>query len=176
MTGYAYYAVHSGPCSKPPGAIDRVSAHDPSLHAFVALFSEAALKVAAAADERRAQGVSLGPLDGIPFAVKDLFHVAGYPTAAGSTALGGGPATATANAVRRLAAAGMIALGKVQTVEFAFGRAETGQVVIPNDIIFFSRLGGVHKPLREFRHGKSSAQIPLSRKHHVAVGRQSECT
>lgn len=110
-------------------ALDRVSAHDPSLHAFVALFSEAALQAATAADERRARGASLGPLDGLPFAVKDLFHVDGYPTAAGSKALGDGPATATANAVRRLTSAGMIALGKVQTVEFAFGSWGTNAVL-----------------------------------------------
>lgn len=110
-------------------ALDRIAAHDKSLHAFVTLFPEAALKAAAVADERRARGVALGPLDGIPFAVKDLFHIAGYATVAGSKALPDEIATITATAVRRLTDAGMIALGKVQTVEFAFGGWGTNAVM-----------------------------------------------
>ncbi len=109
-------------------ALDRATAHDGELHAFVMLFPQAALAAAAAADERRRQGEARGPLDGIPFAVKDLFDVEGYPTAAGSKALAGMPAAVTASAIARLTDAGMILLGKVQTVEFAFGSWGTNPV------------------------------------------------
>ncbi|MBZ9916832.1 MULTISPECIES: amidase [unclassified Mesorhizobium] len=109
-------------------ALDRVDVHDNSLHAFVRLFPGAALQAAGEADERRSRGVSKGPLDGIPFAAKDLLDVEGYPTLAGSKALAGELATATATAIERLVAAGMILLGKVHTVEFAFGSWGTNPV------------------------------------------------
>ncbi|RWA79120.1 MAG: amidase [Mesorhizobium sp.] len=110
-------------------ALDRAAMHEGQLHAFVEIFSGAALAAAAAADERRSRGAVLGPLDGIPFAVKDLFHMAGYATSAGSKALSGQPATITANAVRRLTQAGMIAFGKAHTVEFAFGGWGTNAIL-----------------------------------------------
>lgn len=109
-------------------ALDRAAAHDGQLHAFVEIFSGAA-SAAAASDERRRRGAALGPLDGIPFAVKDLFHMAGHPTRAGSKALSAEPAGVTATAVRRLTEAGMIPLGKVHTVEFAFGGWGTNAVL-----------------------------------------------
>jgi aspartyl-tRNA(Asn)/glutamyl-tRNA(Gln) amidotransferase subunit A len=108
-------------------ALDRVEAH-PELNAFVMTFPEAALAAAEAADQRRRQGKPRGRLDGIPFAAKDLLDVEGYPTMAGSRALAAKPAAATASVLRRLAEAGMILLGKVQTVEFAFGSWGTNPV------------------------------------------------
>ncbi|MDW6022652.1 amidase [Mesorhizobium sp. BAC0120] len=110
-------------------ALDRVAAHEQTLHAFVEIFGEAALAAAEAADERRVRGATLSPLDGIPFAVKDLMHMEGHPTSAGSKAVAGKPATTTANAVRRLSQAGMIPLGKVHTVEFAFGSWGTNPIL-----------------------------------------------
>ncbi len=109
-------------------ALDRAATHNGRLHAFVEIFADAALAAAAAADDRRSRGAVLGPLDGIPFAAKDLLDVEGYPTMAGSRALTGRPAAATATVLRRLADAGMILLGKVQTVEFAFGSWGTNPV------------------------------------------------
>jgi aspartyl-tRNA(Asn)/glutamyl-tRNA(Gln) amidotransferase subunit A len=110
-------------------ALARAAAHEQTLHAFVEIFAEAALAAAKAADERRVRNATLGPLDGIPFAVKDLFHMEGHPTSAGSKTLARKPAATTANAVRRLCAAGMIPLGKVQTVEFAFGGWGTNPIL-----------------------------------------------
>lgn len=107
--------------------LDRVEAH-PELNAFVMTFPELALAAAEAADERRRQGRARGRLDGIPFAAKDLLDVEGYRTMAGSRALAAEPATATASVLRRLAEAGMILIGKVQTVEFAFGSWGTNPV------------------------------------------------
>ncbi|MBN9075933.1 MAG: hypothetical protein BGN87_09485 [Rhizobiales bacterium 65-79] len=109
-------------------ALDRIEAHDPALNSFVMTFPEAALAAAEAADQRRRQGKPKGRLDGIPFAAKDLLDVEAYPTFAGSKALAGKPATATASVLRRLADAGMVLVGKVQTVEFAFGSWGTNPV------------------------------------------------
>jgi aspartyl-tRNA(Asn)/glutamyl-tRNA(Gln) amidotransferase subunit A len=62
-----------------------------------------------------------GPLHGLPIALKDLFHVEGRQTTAGSKSWLGRKSMHTATAVRRLVAAGMIPLGKTHMVEFAFG-------------------------------------------------------
>jgi aspartyl-tRNA(Asn)/glutamyl-tRNA(Gln) amidotransferase subunit A len=99
----------------------RIARWQPELNAFVAVFEDSARLAADAADSLRRAGVKAGPLHGIPFVAKDLFDVAGWPTGAGSHALPAKAAEATAAAVARLQAAGMILLGKTQTVEFAFG-------------------------------------------------------
>lgn len=108
--------------------LERIAAHDGALHAFVAVFGESALAAARDADRRRERGAARGPLDGVPFAVKDLFDIAGHPTAAGSKALHPKEAIRTATAIERLTAQGMIVLGKTQTVEFAFGGWGTNPV------------------------------------------------
>lgn len=109
-------------------ALERIAAHDGALHAFVGVFAEQALQAAIASDQRRRRGEARGFLDGVPYAAKDLFHVRGWPTRAGSRALGAEPQAGTANAVTRLAEAGMVLVGKVQTVEFAFGSWGTNQI------------------------------------------------
>jgi aspartyl-tRNA(Asn)/glutamyl-tRNA(Gln) amidotransferase subunit A len=97
----------------------RIAARDPALHAFVALDAEAALAAAAEADRALASGRDLGPLHGIPIAVKDLIDVAGLPTACGSRLRSGAIAEADAAVVTRLRDAGAVILGKVATYEFA---------------------------------------------------------
>jgi aspartyl-tRNA(Asn)/glutamyl-tRNA(Gln) amidotransferase subunit A len=98
----------------------RVAARDPAIHAFVALDAEAALAAAAEADRALAEGRDLGPLHGIPIAVKDLLDIAGLPTACGSRLRAdAAPAAADAAVVARLRAAGAVILGKVATYEFA---------------------------------------------------------
>ena len=108
--------------------LQRIATHDGTLHAFVEVFGASASQEARASDRRRQEGNARGPLDGVPFAVKDLFDIAGHVTACGSRALPAEPASGTATAVERLTAAGMIALGKTQTVEFAFGGWGTNPV------------------------------------------------
>lgn len=99
----------------------RLDRLDPGLHAFVAVTRERALAEARAAEVAIAAGSSRGPLHGIPYAVKDLFDVAGLPTMAGCRLLVDRVATRDCAAVRRLAAAGMVLVGKTHTVQFAFG-------------------------------------------------------
>jgi aspartyl-tRNA(Asn)/glutamyl-tRNA(Gln) amidotransferase subunit A len=99
----------------------RIDALDSRLHAFVDVYREAALATAQAADLERRAGNARGPLHGLPIALKDLLHVAGRQTTAGSKSWLGRRAAETATAVERLRAAGMVPLGKTHLVEFAFG-------------------------------------------------------
>lgn len=88
---------------------------------FTTLYPDTARKEAAAADYRRKQGQSLGPLDGIIISIKDLFDVEGEPTLAGSVIhQSSPPATKDAIAVQRLREAGAVILGKTNMTEFAF--------------------------------------------------------
>lgn len=91
------------------------------LKAFCRITSEMALADAARVDALAAAGAG-GPLAGLPVAVKDIIDVAGVPTQAGSlTRRDAKAATADAQVVARLRAAGAIIVGKTNTVEFAFG-------------------------------------------------------
>src|SRR5688500_18020470 len=100
--------------------LERIHARDGRLHAFIALTAERARAQARAADLALQAGVDLGPLHGIPFAVKDLYDVAGVATTAGTSLLAANIARADATAVRRLTSAGMVLVGKTHTVQFAF--------------------------------------------------------
>jgi aspartyl-tRNA(Asn)/glutamyl-tRNA(Gln) amidotransferase subunit A len=90
-------------------------------HVFTALMPESARGEADAADARRKAGVSLGPLDGMIVSVKDLFDIAGAPTAAGSKMRKAAPpATADAPAVARIRRAGAVLIGRTNMSEFAY--------------------------------------------------------
>jgi aspartyl-tRNA(Asn)/glutamyl-tRNA(Gln) amidotransferase subunit A len=101
--------------------LSRIAAMDHTLHAFRLVTRERALAQARAAELALRAGADLGPLHGIPYAAKDLFDVKGLPTTAGANLLHNNIATADATVIRRLAQAGMILLGKTQTVQFAYG-------------------------------------------------------
>jgi aspartyl-tRNA(Asn)/glutamyl-tRNA(Gln) amidotransferase subunit A len=92
-----------------------------SEYVFTEIFFEESLNAAKASDERRARGLPLSPFDGIPIAVKDLFDIKGSSTLAGSkTRLEVEPAEEDSEIVANVIGAGMIPLGKVNLVEFAF--------------------------------------------------------
>jgi aspartyl-tRNA(Asn)/glutamyl-tRNA(Gln) amidotransferase subunit A len=101
--------------------IRRIDALDARLHAFVDVYRDDALAAARRADRERGAGRICGPLHGLPIALKDLLHVRGRMTTAGSQMRPFGIADQTATAWERLQSAGMIALGKTHLVEFAFG-------------------------------------------------------
>ncbi|HET9025601.1 MAG TPA: amidase [Burkholderiaceae bacterium] len=101
--------------------LERIRRLDPALHAYVHVDENLALRHARAADERLASGVRLGPLDGVPIALKDLLEVEGFPTGVGSALWKQRTSRTTAVVVRHLLAAGMVPLGKTHMVEFAFG-------------------------------------------------------
>ncbi len=99
----------------------RIAATDAQVHAYVRLMPRTALDEARAAEGRARSGARLGPLDGIPIAVKDLFDTAGVVTAAGTGAYSERVPAADATAVRRLREAGAVVLGKTNTHELAMG-------------------------------------------------------
>ena len=103
-------------------AIDRIEARDPQLNCFTALFAADAARAAAAVDRTVAHGGDPGPLAGVPFAVKNLFDVAGVTTIAGSKIRRDlPPASRDATVVARLRAAGAVLVGTTNMDEFAYG-------------------------------------------------------
>jgi aspartyl-tRNA(Asn)/glutamyl-tRNA(Gln) amidotransferase subunit A len=101
--------------------LERIRRANAKLNAFVHVDEDLARRHARAADERRASGVTLGRLDGLPIALKDLLEIEGRPTGVGSALWKDRRSTSTATVVRNLLAAGLVPLGKTQMVEFAFG-------------------------------------------------------
>ena len=99
----------------------RVEAVDEKVHAFLHVDREGALAQARSVDERRAAGDRLGPLAGVPLALKDIFTTEGVPTTVGSRILEGWIPPYDATVTRRLKDAGVVILGKTNMDEFAMG-------------------------------------------------------
>jgi aspartyl-tRNA(Asn)/glutamyl-tRNA(Gln) amidotransferase subunit A len=106
------------------GRIDRL---DTKLHAFVSVNAANARLAAEAAEKAIRSGHAVGPLHGVPIAIKDLVEIEGEVATGGTAAWRGRIARHTATLMRRLTAAGMINLGKTHTVEFAYGGWGTNQ-------------------------------------------------
>ena len=101
--------------------LQRIAALNPKLGAFTDVTAARALEKAKQIDASRTRGEKLGPLAGAPFAVKNLFDVAGLPTRAGSKInRERAPASADATLVARLEAAGAILVGALNMGEYAY--------------------------------------------------------
>lgn len=98
----------------------RIEALEPTLHAYTLVTPEAALAQAKAVDAAVASGTALGPLAGVPIAVKDLCWTEGIPTRAGMPLYGGFRPERDATVVARLKAAGAVILGKLELTEGAY--------------------------------------------------------
>ncbi|MDH4354356.1 MAG: amidase family protein, partial [Actinomycetota bacterium] len=101
--------------------LDRIRATDEQLHAFLHVAEEAARSQAADIDRRRGSGEPLGPLAGVPLALKDVFVTKDMPTTCGSRILEGWRPPYDATVTRRLKAADVVVLGKTNMDEFAMG-------------------------------------------------------
>jgi aspartyl-tRNA(Asn)/glutamyl-tRNA(Gln) amidotransferase subunit A len=101
--------------------LDRIAELDGSLRAYITVCGDAALETAKTAEGRLMAGGALGPLHGVPYALKDLYDTAGVRTTGGSRIFADRVPTSDATVVRRLAEAGAILLGKLNMVEFAYG-------------------------------------------------------
>ncbi|CAN5699176.1 amidase [soil metagenome] len=99
----------------------RIEKADGKLHAFTEVYAKEARAIADGADMARAAGFPLPALHGLPIAYKDLCDIAGKVGTGGSKMFEKRLATETSNTVERLTAAGMVPLGKLHMVEFAFG-------------------------------------------------------
>jgi aspartyl-tRNA(Asn)/glutamyl-tRNA(Gln) amidotransferase subunit A len=126
------------------GALAALAAGDPNLCAVTRTLAQRARDEAALVDAAVAAGADPGPLAGVPYGVKDLFDVAGLPTTAGSSIYAdANPASADAEAIRRLRAAGAILVASLNMDEFAYGfatiNAAHGTTRNPHDL---TRLAG----------------------------------
>ena len=101
--------------------LDRISAVDGTIHAFLYVDTDAALATAQDVDRRRAAGEELGRLAGVPLALKDVLTMRGVPTTCGSRILEGWRPPYDSTIVERLRAADVVILGKTNMDEFAMG-------------------------------------------------------
>jgi len=116
-------------------AIAEISITNEKWKVFTTLLSDRAVTAAAASDERRKKNQLIGPLDGIPIAIKDNLHVEGFPTFAGTGYDFSSDFDDTATVVRCLESAGAIVIGKCNMDEGALGactnNAFAGQCINP---------------------------------------------
>jgi amidase len=101
--------------------LDRIDKLDPKLKSYATVTRDRALADARARDAETAAGKSLGPLHGVPIAVKDLCNTEGVPTAGGMAIHRNNVPVKDATVVARLKQAGAVILGKLQMTEGAFG-------------------------------------------------------
>ena len=101
--------------------LERIRAVDGDVHAFLHVDSDGALDAARRLDARRSAGEEMGPLAGVPIALKDLIATEGVPTTCGSRMLEGWVPPYDATVTRRLREAGLVILGKTNMDEFAMG-------------------------------------------------------
>ena len=101
--------------------LDRIAEVDERVHAFLHVLHSEALDTARDVDRRRASGEQLGPLAGVPLALKDVLTMKGVPTTCGSRVLEGWRPPYDSTVVERLRAADIVILGKTNMDEFAMG-------------------------------------------------------
>ncbi len=110
----------------------RIDAVDEKVHAFLHVDREGALAKAREVDAKRARGEQLGPLAGVPLALKDLFTTKGVPTTVGSKILEGWIPPYDATVVRKLKEADVVILGKTNMDEFAMGSSTENSAYGPS--------------------------------------------
>jgi aspartyl-tRNA(Asn)/glutamyl-tRNA(Gln) amidotransferase subunit A len=99
----------------------RIERLNPALNAYMTVTADLALEQARGAEREIAAGTYRGPLHGVPIAHKDLYDTKGIRTTAGSKVMAGRIPDTDATAVRKLAEAGAVMIGKLGLHEFAFG-------------------------------------------------------
>ena len=120
-------------------ALARIARDNPKLNAFTAVVADRARQRAQAIERARADGKPLGPLAGVPFAVKNLFDVEGLPTLAGSKInRDHAAAKRDATLIERLEAAGAVLVGALNMGEYAYDftgeNAHDGACRNPHDL------------------------------------------
>jgi aspartyl-tRNA(Asn)/glutamyl-tRNA(Gln) amidotransferase subunit A len=104
--------------------LDRIACLDPRLHSYITVTAERARTQAKRAEQEITAGRWKGPLHGIPFGVKDNYHVAGVRTSGGSRLMLDHIADQTSTVIEKLEAQGAILLGKMNTWEYGTGTGE----------------------------------------------------
>ncbi|TYB42736.1 amidase [Actinomadura chibensis] len=117
----AYGAGTLSPVEAAAAVLARIERDDPELNAFCLVDPDTTLDMARASADRRRRGAPLGPLDGVPVSIKDVFLTRGWPTLRGSTTIDpAGPWDEDSPAVARLREQGAVFVGKTTTPEFAW--------------------------------------------------------
>ncbi len=136
----AYRAGDADPVAVAERALEAIEASeegDRPLRAFIAVDREDVLRQARESAQRLGRGEPLGPLDGVPVAVKDEVDMVPHPTTVGTSFLGSAPAARDATVVARLRAAGAVLLGKTNMHEIGISplgfNAHHGQARNPHD-------------------------------------------
>ncbi len=101
--------------------LQKITADNPKLNAFILVTADEALKQAREADREIAAGQDRGPLHGVPISIKDLLDINGLPTTAASHVRDGHVAAKDATTIMHLRQAGAVFVGKTNLHEFAFG-------------------------------------------------------
>ena len=118
--------------------LDRIGMVNERINAVVTLTAETALESAEAMQAELRAGRSRGPLHGVPIGYKDLYYTKGVRTTAGSAVNADFAPDFDATAVARLADAGMVMLGKLNTHEFAYGPTNDSSYFDPWNVDCFS--------------------------------------
>jgi aspartyl-tRNA(Asn)/glutamyl-tRNA(Gln) amidotransferase subunit A len=121
-------------------ALARITAQDNELNCFTTVIAEAALADAAQIEQKIADGNHPGALAGVPFAVKNLFDIAGLTTLAGSKINAENPpASQDATAIAKLKKAGAVLVGALNMDEYAYGfvteNSHYGATHNPHDLL-----------------------------------------
>ncbi|ERT06195.1 amidohydrolase, AtzE family protein [Lyngbya aestuarii BL J] len=124
--------------------LDKINQQNPTLNCFTTILSEQAIAQAKTLEQAIAKGQDPGPLTGVPFAVKNLFDIAGITTLAGSKInQENPPASQDSTAIKRLKQAGAILIGALNMDEYAYGfvteNSHYGATPNPHDL---SRISG----------------------------------
>ncbi len=127
-TAAAFAAAYLERAATPVQVAERIlawaresDAADPPLRVFIAQSADDLMEQARASAARHAAGAPLGPLDGVPIAVKDEIDQRPYPSTVGTTFLGREPCAADAEVVARLRRAGALLIGKANMHEIGMG-------------------------------------------------------
>src|SRR6516165_1402242 len=110
----------------------RIGDADDRVRAFLHVAADQARQAARAVDQRRSSGAVLGPLAGVPLALKDVFTTKDMPTTCGSAILNGWLPPSDATITRRLRAGGVVILGKTNMDEFAMGSSTENSAFGPS--------------------------------------------
>jgi aspartyl-tRNA(Asn)/glutamyl-tRNA(Gln) amidotransferase subunit A len=117
----AYRRRELSPVEATQAVLRRIERADPRVNAFCLVDADRALSDARAAEERHAAGAPLGPVDGVPTSIKDIFLTKGWPTLRGSRAIDPDqPWEEDAPSVARLREGGAVLVGKTTTPELAW--------------------------------------------------------
>ena len=128
--------------------LERIAEVNPRLNAVVEVLAEPAREGARAADVRRAGGALLGPLDGVPFSIKDSIEVAGTSCSAGTLGFRNAPRSARdSTLVARLRAAGAIPIARTNLPDLLFA--------FESDNLIYGRTNNPYDAGREARGGSS---------------------